>query len=158
MCGINGFNFNDRELIDRMNAATAHRGPDGTGVFSDTTVTLGHNLLAITETPELSQGPYSTEDGKFVLAYNGEIYNYLALRERLESVGESFQTQSDTEVLLKGLRHFGIDFVRDLDGMFAFAFYDRDRQRLYVVRDPSGMKPVYFSFNNGRFTFSSEVR
>src|ERR1051326_2181116 len=118
MCGINGFTFSDRELLDRMNRATAHRGPDGTGTFVDEHISLGHNLLAITETPELSQGPYISKDGMTVLTYNGEIYNYRELRTELEREGEHFETQADTEVLLKGLHAHGIEFVRRLDGMF----------------------------------------
>lgn len=158
MCGINGFTFRDRGLIEKMNAATHHRGPDGTGVFCDERVTLGHNLLAITEKPELSQGPYASGDGMMVVTYNGEIYNYVVLRERLERDGDVFTTQSDTEVLLKGLQRYGIAFARELDGMFAFAFYDKRAHKLYLVRDPGGMKPLYFSFEHGALTFSSEVR
>lgn len=158
MCGINGFNFKNEELLSAMNQLTKHRGPDGTGVFIDEFVSLGHNLLAITEIPENSQGPYISQDKNFVISYNGEIYNYKALRDELKNLGENFTTIGDTEVLLKGLARHGIDFIKKLDGMFAIAFYDKQVGKLYLARDRAGMKPLYYHFENGRIIFSSEIR
>jgi len=158
MCAINGFNFKDQELILEMNKATKHRGPDGTGIFIDENVSLGHNLLAITDVASKSLQPIVSEDKKYALSYNGEIYNYKSLRTNLETKGEKFSANSDTEVLYKGLVRYGADFLRRLDGMFALAFYDKDRNKLLLARDPAGMKPLYYYWNNGRFIFSSEAR
>lgn len=158
MCGINGFNFKNKDLIIKMNQATKHRGPDGLGFYVDDFVSIGHNLLAITETPENSRQPVISEDKNFVLSYNGEIYNYKLLRNDLEKCGDIFTTNSDMEVLFRGLMRYNSDFLDKLDGMFAFAFYDKRRQKLYLARDPAGMKPLYFYFQNGRLIFSSEIK
>jgi len=158
MCAINGFNFKDQELILEMNKATKHRGPDGTGVFIDENVSLGHNLLAITDIVSKSLQPIVSEDKKYVLSYNGEIYNYKSLRSDLKDKGENFSTNSDAEVLYKGLVRYGADFLKRLDGMFALAFYNKDKNKLLLARDPAGMKPVYYYYENGRLIFSSEIR
>lgn len=158
MCGINGFTFKDPDLIERMNTATRHRGPDGTGVFVDEHVSLGNDLLAITDTAPQYRIPNRTADGLFVLTYNGEIYNYRELRAELEREGDHFTTASDSEVLLKGCARHGIGFVEKLDGMFAFALYDKKASKLYLARDRAGIKPLYHAFKNGRLIFSSEIR
>ena len=153
MCGINGFTFNGPELIDRMNSETRHRGPDGTGVFLGDRISIGHNLLAITDKPERSNQPVIFDDA--VLAYNGEIYNYKILRGEL---GGAFRTDSDTEVVSEGLRRHGVDFLAKLDGMFAIAWYDRKREKIFLARDPVGMKPMYYAIHGGNLIFSSELR
>lgn len=158
MCGINGFNFKDQKLIDRMNEVTKHRGPDGVGVFLDDQISLGHNLLAIVDTPDHSRQPFVSPDKNFALVYNGEIYNYQDLRHGLEQGGAFFHTNSDSEVLFEGLMREGVEFIQKLDGMFAFAFYDRTKERLLLARDRSGIKPLYYHFKNGRFIFSSEIK
>ncbi len=158
MCGINGFNFKDEELILKMNQLTQHRGPDGTGVFVDDKVTLGHNLLAIVETPANSSQPIVSEDGNYALSYNGEIYNYLELRSELEESGDKFNTNSDTEVLLKGLIRQGDSFISKLNGMFAFALFNKRANKLLLARDSAGMKPLYYYHNRNEFIFSSELR
>lgn len=158
MCGINGFNFKNEALIQKMNQATKHRGPDGSGFFVDEYISLGHNLLAIADTPEVGKQPFYSEDKKHVLVYNGEIYNYKVLKNDLVVRGHSFSTSGDTEVLLKGLVEEGVDFLKKLNGMFAFAFYDKEGGRLILARDPSGMKPFYYWQYNGKIIFSSEFR
>lgn len=158
MCGINGFNLNDRKLLEKMNQATQHRGPDGTGVFIDDHISIGHNLLAIVEKPERSGQPMVSPDRRFVLAYNGEIYNYRGLRSELEALGEKFDTDSDTEVILRGLALDGTSFLKKLDGMFALALYDKEKGRIVLARDRAGMKPLYYYCRNGRLAFSSEIR
>ncbi|MCX6786163.1 MAG: asparagine synthase (glutamine-hydrolyzing) [Candidatus Komeilibacteria bacterium] len=158
MCGINGFNFNNREIIDQMNLATKHRGPDGVGVFIDANVSFGHNLLAIVETPANAFQPLVSNDKNFALIYNGEIYNYHDLKNQLIAQGLSFATNSDTEVLFKGLQTEGLDFVNKLNGMFAFAFYDKRAEKIYLARDYGGMKPLYYYCHNQEFIFSSELR
>lgn len=141
-----------------MNQATHHRGPDGTGYFVDEAVSLGHNLLAITETAANSAQPVVSGDKNFVLLYNGEIYNYRKLRDELQKKGDLFKTDSDTEVLFAGLKRHGAAFLEVLDGMYAIAFYDRDNGRILLARDTSGMKPVYWSVGSKGLIFSSELR
>jgi len=157
MCGIHGFNFKDEALLSAMIANAHHRGPDGNGSFFSEHLSLGHNLLYITERPEHSRQPWVLEDGRFVLSFNGEIYNYRELRKELQSTGEKFHTDCDTEVLAIGLRKYGKVFIENLDGMFAFAWYDSDKQSLLLARDPGGMKPLYYYNQNNRFVFSSEL-
>jgi asparagine synthase (glutamine-hydrolysing) len=156
MCGINGLSFPDKDLILRMNGAIRHRGPDGTGCFIDERVSLGHNLLAITEVPANSGQPVVSDD--FVMLYNGEIYNYRILREELSREGDRFMTDSDTEVLFAGLARHGERFFERLDGMFAVAWYDRRADTLVLARDPAGIKPLYWSVSPRGLIFSSELR
>lgn len=158
MCGINGFNFRDEALIRQMNEATKHRGPDGQGVFVDEQVSIGHNLLAIADVPANSNQPVVSSDRQYVLSYNGEIYNYVALRKELTAQGDTFVTNSDTEVLFKGLLRHGTNFIDRLEGMFAFAWYDAPGSRIIVVRDRMGIKPLYYYAHDGKFIFSSELR
>lgn len=158
MCGISGFNFKGEPEIKRMNDEIRHRGPDGSGFFTDEFVSLGHNLLAITDNPEQGRQPFYSEDGRYVLIYNGEIYNYLELKKDFTHQGVEFKKQGDTEVLLTGLIREGLRFIDKINGMFAFAFYDRGEKRLILARDRMGMKPLYYSFHNEKFIFASEMR
>ncbi len=158
MCGINGFNFNNKELLLSMNEATKHRGPDGTGSFFDEEISLGHNLLAIADNIESSLQPVVSENKNYALVFNGEIYNYRKLRAELELKGTTFKTDSDTEVLFAGLMEYGTDFLEKLDGMFAFAFYDKTRAKIILARDAMGMKPLYYYYKNNQLIFSSEFR
>ncbi|MEK7203811.1 MAG: asparagine synthase (glutamine-hydrolyzing) [Patescibacteria group bacterium] len=158
MCGINGFNFKDQGLIEKMIQSTRRRGPDGQDFYVDDEISLGHNLLAITNTPAEGRQPFLSPDKNFVLIYNGEIYNYKKLKSELEAKGYKFHTQGDTEVLLQGLIEEGIDFVKKLDGMFAFAFLNKKAKKLYLARDRMGMKPFYYHYNGGKLIFSSELR
>lgn len=157
MCGISGFTFNDRDLIQKTVDQLGHRGPDARGVFLDEYISLGHTLLSITETPKKGQQPFISDDGDYVLVYNGEIYNYLELRDRLKLKGFVFKTTSDTEVLLDGLIDQGLDFLDSVNGMFAFAFYDKRRGKLFLSRDHMGRKPLYYVFLNNNLYFASEI-
>ena len=158
MCGINGFSWNDPVLLERMNSALSHRGPDGRGVFSDGRISLGHTLLALTASPDNSRQPVVSEDGRYVFAYNGELYNDVELRSRLRNKGIAFKTDSDTEVFFRGLSVEGLEFLSSVEGMFAFALYDRDRETITLGRDRHGMKQIFFHHNSHRFIFSSEQR
>jgi len=158
MCGINGITRKDEALVLRMNAQTKHRGPDGAGVFSCESVTLGHNLLAITDRPDASRQPFVSTDKQYAMVFNGEIYNYHALRKELQMGGGSFVTDSDTEVLFKGLQRYGPEYLKRLDGMFALAFLDVAKGTLLLARDQGGMKPLYYTTEGGTLTFSSELR
>lgn len=160
MCGIAGFvGTGTRDDIRRMTGAIEHRGPDAEGFWHDPSAGLffGHRRLSIVDITGGAQ-PMSSADGKLVIVFNGEIYNHLELREELESEGARFSTDhSDTEMLLHGYRLWGDDFVTRLNGMWAFALYDRDRGRILLSRDRFGKKPLFYTRQNGIFAFASEL-
>ena len=162
MCGIAGLVGEFRAgLMERMNAAQSHRGPDGRGVFEDSEaeIALGHTRLAILDLSDAGAQPMTSPDGRFVLTYNGEIYNYRELQKTLEARGASFRSTGDTEVLLAGWRQEGERFVERLNGMFAFAVWDRRERVLTLARDPLGIKPLYFTqLANGALLFASEIK
>lgn len=158
MCGISGFNKENEELIMKMVNATQHRGPDGAGFFTGDGISLGHNLLAITDNPSGAKQPLESPDKNYVLIYNGEIYNFKALRDSLKESGFIFRTESDTEVLLSGLIKEGINFLKKVNGMFAFAFFDRKNKKLILARDGKGMRPLYYFHKSNTFIFASELR
>ena len=157
MCGIYGFNHLDENRMKSMLRASAYRGPDGDGIYSDKSITLGHNLLAITEDPLSSKQPWVLDD-RWVLCFNGEIYNYLELKSNLEKSGETFTTESDTEILAKGLRRYGKDFIHKLDGMYAIAWYDKHQGTLVLARDAAGAKPLYTYIKDDKLVFSSSIK
>ena len=144
-------------LVRRQLALLRHRGPDGSGVLIDPNFAFGHARLAIID-PELGAQPFVSDDGNVVITYNGEIYNYIELREQLLRDGQSFRTTSDTEVLVNGYRQWGEQVLERLDGMFAFAIYDRRRRALFGARDPYGQKPFFYHHSADRLAFSSECR
>ena len=148
MCGIAGFVnrdgvAGDRELLARMTATIAHRGPDGEGHWIDGPVGLGFRRLAIIDVDGGSQ-PMANEDGSVWVAFNGEIYNDPALRARLKALGHTFRTECDTESLVHLYEEHGPDFARHLNGMFALAIWDAPRRRLILARDRMGQKPLYY--------------
>jgi len=160
MCGIAGFwGAGGRADLERMTARIAHRGPDADGFFVEesSAIYLGHRRLSIID---LSCGaqPMATADGRLVIVFNGEIYNHVALRRELQQLGCVFQTDhSDTEVLLHAYREWGDSFVNRLNGMWAFAIFDRERNRLFLSRDRFGKKPLYWFSRQGVFAFASEL-
>jgi len=163
MCGIAGIFHTDGQpaptvLLKRMTDALAHRGPDGEGFFNSGFVALGHRRLAIIDLTPAGHQPMSTPDGAFTLTYNGEIYNYQELRIELESHGHRFRSSSDTEVLLHAWAEWGQDALHRLNGMFAFAIWDRARSELTLARDRYGIKPLYYRRDARRFLFASEVK
>ncbi len=135
----------------------SHRGPDGRGVYADEYVTLGHCRLAIID-PKAGDQPFVDPSGRYVLVYNGEIYNYRDLAEKLVALGHKLTTHCDTEVLAHWLVHFGEAGLADLNGMFAFAFWDRERQTLLLARDRIGIKPLYVATHRRTLVFASEVK
>ncbi|MBR3640096.1 MAG: asparagine synthetase B, partial [Clostridia bacterium] len=150
MCGFAGFFDTDNvtyergNVIDKMSEAIAHRGPDSDGKFVDPFVALGFRRLSIIDLAGGDQ-PISTEDGRYVIVFNGEIYNYRELREELiASHGATFKTNSDTEVILKTYSVYGNETASRLRGMFAFVIYDTERHTLYGAGDYFGIKPFYF--------------
>lgn len=159
MCGIAGFVGPWRpDLAAAMTEAIAHRGPDGHGLWSDDGVALGHRRLSIIDLSEAAAQPMATPDGRYVLTYNGEIYNYRALRAELEQAGVAFRTHSDTEVLLALFARDGLACVDALDGIFAFAVWDRETRTLSLARDQLGVKPLYYAALPGGFLFASELK
>jgi asparagine synthase (glutamine-hydrolysing) len=142
-----------------MTNALAHRGPDGEGSWysEEGKLALGHRRLAIIDLSENGAQPMQYQE-KYVITFNGEIYNYLELRIELSSKGYAFNTSSDTEVLLAAYDHWGINCLTQFDGMFAFALYDIVKDELFCARDRFGEKPFYYSFHEGSFYFSSEMK
>jgi asparagine synthase (glutamine-hydrolysing) len=164
MCGIAGiFHIEtakpvDPERVRRMTDAIAHRGPDGSGVWTAAGVGLGHRRLAIIDLEGGAQ-PMLSADGKTVLSFNGEIYNFRDLRRQLELAGYAFQTDSDSEVILHGWRHWGPECVRYFHGMFAFAIYDTENRQLFLARDRLGVKPLHYAqLADGSVIFGSELK
>lgn len=167
MCGINGvFAYGDQEPpvdlleLERTRDAMLARGPDGYGAWcsQDGRIGLGHRRLAIIELSELGAQPMHTSDGQLSITFNGEIYNHQELRKKLEVKGVVFRSHSDTEVLLHLYRDCGVEMVKQLRGMFAFAIWDNCNKKLIIARDPYGIKPVYYSNENGIFRFASQVK
>ncbi len=168
MCGIAGIlsyraaGAADRGLLTRMTGALAHRGPDGEGVWMspDGSAGLGHRRLTIIDLSEIANQPMPNQDGSMFIVFNGEIYNHVALRAELVAAGYKFRTDhSDTEVLIHGYEHWGIDgLLPRLQGMFAFAIWDHRKRRLTLARDRVGIKPIYFTRHDGEFHFASEIK
>jgi len=163
MCGICGV-FSDRkpepgttDFVQSMMDRLEHRGPDGEGMFSGSFFCLGHRRLSIIDLEHGAQ-PMSTPDNRYSLSFNGEIYNYIELREELKKEGAEFRTSSDTEVLLQALIAWGERALDKLNGMFAFAFVDAEKGEWLIARDPFGIKPLYYSRLNGEFIFASEIK
>jgi len=164
MCGIVSILTSDGSLeeksrvLDGMMMRIVHRGPDGEGkVHIENQALLGHRRLAIIDL-EHGQQPMVSEDNRYTLIFNGEIYNYLELRQLLIQKGVSFKTFSDTEVLLQMLIQFGVEALKKLNGMFAFIFHDRNENQWIAARDPFGIKPLYFYENGGYLYFASEIK
>lgn len=165
MCGIAGFigppQIDAEPPVRAMLDMQVHRGPDAGGVhhLGRANAAVGNRRLAILDTSELGRQPMVNPDTNDVLVYNGEIYNFKELRRTLESHGFSFRSDSDTETLLRALEHWGLDCLKRLQGMFAFAFWQAGTRSLFLVRDPLGIKPLYYTRGlTDRFAFASETR
>jgi asparagine synthase (glutamine-hydrolysing) len=164
MCGIAGFvegtgTSPDPAVLARMTQSLAHRGPDAQGTFIDAPVALGHRRLAILDLSAAANQPMCDASGRFVLVFNGEIYNFREVRQSLEALGHAFSTNSDSEVLLAALKQWGPDALNRLIGMFAFALWNKARQRLLLARDRLGKKPLFFArLRGGGLAFASEPR
>lgn len=163
MCGIVGiFNVNSQpvsiSMLRRMRDSIKHRGPDGDGIWSNSFIGFGHRRLAIIDLSPLANQPMQTDDGNYVITYNGEVYNFMNLRIELESLGFKFHSKSDTEVILKAFQHWGKDCILKFNGMFSFAIWDNRKNELFVARDRYGIKPLYYYYKNGTFIFASEIK
>lgn len=163
MCGIagiislNGNLIVQRDVIKAMANQLSHRGPDDTGLFMDGPVGFGFSRLSIIDL-ETGHQPLANAGETVWVMFNGEIYNFIECRQQLEQLGYSFQTQSDTEVIVYAYEAYGLDFVHHLRGMFAIALWDRRIQRLVLARDRLGKKPLFYSYNNGELAFASELK
>ncbi len=162
MCGICGaFSFSgasvDRSLIDKMTQVIQHRGPDGSGSFVSGRIGLGHRRLSIIDLSGGAQ-PISNEDDTLQVVFNGEIYNFIELRDELIKKGHVFKTESDTEVIVHGYEEWGKDCVSHFNGIFAFALWDETRRQLFLSRDHLGVKPLYYIQLGDLFLFSSEIK
>ncbi|WOE73786.1 XrtA/PEP-CTERM system amidotransferase [Alterisphingorhabdus coralli] len=164
MCGIAGLFYPetpkpvDPGRVQRMSDALAHRGPDGSGVWVDRGIGLGHRRLAIIDLEGGAQ-PMATPEGRYHISFNGEIYNFAEVRKELEAAGDVFETDSDTEVILLAWRRWGRAAIDRLNGMFAFALYDREEHSLTLVRDRLGVKPLFYTrLPDGAIAFASELK
>lgn len=161
MCGICGYSkLNeaiDKRTFDKMTDVVAHRGPDGRGVFYDNGVALGHRRLSIIDLSSEAAQPFEYKD-RYVCVFNGEIFNYIELREELKEKGYSFKTSSDTEVLIAAYDYYGEKCVSHFNGMWAFCIYDKEKKILFCSRDRFGVKPFYYTERSGAFIFASEIK
>ena len=160
MCGYVGFTNrieNADAVLGEMMDIIRHRGPDSEGKYIDDGIALGFRRLSIID---LAQGdqPIANEDGGKVLVFNGEIYNYRQLREKLVAAGHVFKTHSDSEVLLHGYEEYGVKLLNMLRGMFSFVIWDKEKQELFGARDYFGIKPLYYAEMNGTLLFGSEIK
>lgn len=164
MCGINGIlhlqsqRKVDERILTQMRDALEHRGPDDKGIFIDNNIGLGHRRLSILDVSAAGHQPFLSEDGRYAMVFNGEIYNFKDFYSELKSHGYEIRTHSDTEVLLKLFQYQGLKMLNRLNGMFAFAIWDKLEKKLTVVRDRMGVKPLYFTFYKETFYFASEQK
>jgi len=163
MCGIAGMlNFDGEPtspaILRRMTDAIRHRGPDGEGQYCDGPMGLGHRRLAILDLSPAGHQPMMSPDGRYVLSYNGEIYNFQELRTELEAAGCTFRSRTDTEVLLSAWQKWGERCLTRFNGMFAFALWDRTERELVLARDRYGIKPLYWGRFGESFIFASEIK
>ena len=167
MCGIAGFSGalarrdDAAQRLAAMTHALAHRGPDGDGAFVDAEagIALGHRRLAIIDLSGGGRQPMASPGGRFIVTFNGEIYNYLELRAELLAAGVVLKSQSDTEVFLAFAERFGLDsFLKRAEGMFAFALWDREARALILARDHAGIKPLFWTRSGNGIAFASELK
>jgi asparagine synthase (glutamine-hydrolysing) len=169
MCGIAGIYqssvsqkaINLSENVKKMTNALVHRGPNASGYWADTSVgiALGHRRLSIIDLSDNGAQPMTSQCGRYVIVYNGEVYNYREIKNELESEQRTFKGYSDTEIILEACAHWGIQVaVNKFNGMFAFALWDKHSQCLYLVRDRLGIKPIYWGYIDGKLIFASELK
>lgn len=163
MCGVTGiFNLDGKPVsvpvLKRMTDVVEHRGPDSEGYWTDSFIGFGHRRLSILDLSPAGHQPMKSDDGRYVIAYNGEVYNFLDLRAELETAGYRFRSQTDTEVVLKSFHKWGVQSLLKFNGMFAFALWDRQENVLTLARDRYGIKPLYYYHKDNTFLFGSEIK
>ncbi|GHM99863.1 asparagine synthetase B [Cytophagales bacterium WSM2-2] len=161
MCGIAGIVSSkkvERAEIELMTNSISHRGPDAEGYYVNGRVAMGHKRLSIIDLDARSNQPFFSHDKRYVISYNGEIYNFKKVAQELSNLGITFSTTSDTEVIIEAFALWGTGFIHKLNGMFAFAIYDVQEEKLFLYRDRCGKKPLYYYLKNGVFLFASELK
>lgn len=163
MCGISGlYKFKsisvDKSEIEAMNSLIKHRGPDGSGVYTEDNIGLGSTRLAIIDLSHEADMPLFDTDGRYVIVYNGEIFNFIELRKHLMELGHRFHTNSDTEVVLNAYKEWGEECLHKFNGMWAFALWDKFEKKLFCSRDRYGIKPFYYYTDTEKFIFGSEIK
>lgn len=162
MCGIAGIigpaAERSRSRVEHMNACMPYRGPNDRGVWAEDRACLGHLRLSIIDTSDAGHQPMLSHDERYVIVFNGEIFNYIELRDELRALGSTFKTPGDTEVIIEAYRQWGEQCVRKFNGMWAFAIWDRTEKMLFASRDRFGVKPFFYTFNDGMLAFASEMK
>lgn len=163
MCGINGILYFDNRKVDKdelikMRDILEHRGPDDSGIFIEDNIGLGHRRLSILDTSSAGHQPFISENNRYIIVLNGEIYNYKSFYNEIKSKGYQLKTGTDTEVLLILFELYGLEILPRLKGMFAFAIWDKLEKKLFLVRDRMGVKPLYYSFYKNGIYFASEIK
>ena len=164
MCGIVGkYNFStgekvSSELLKSMCDTIEYRGPDDSGVHTDGHIGLGHRRLSILDLSTLGHQPMASKDESIWITYNGEIYNFQSLKKDLEAKGYTFASNCDTEVIIYLYKEYGEDCLKYLRGMFAFAIWDKKKNRLFLARDRIGKKPLFYYFDGKTYVFGSEIK
>ncbi len=158
MCGICGFNWEDKELVKNMADSISHRGPDQEGYYTDKDISLGHKRLSIIDLSEKGRQPMFNEDNTICIVFNGEIYNFQEIRNELEKKGHKFSSNCDTEAIIHAYEEYGSDCLKKFNGMFAFALWDSRKRTLFLARDRLGKKFLYYYFKDNKFLFASEIK
>jgi len=164
MCGITGiFEYKDshpvsEQLLKKMTDSLAHRGPDAEGIYTSGSIGLGHRRLSILDLSEQGNQPMKILDGRMVITYNGEIYNFKEIREELEKKGHNFRSNCDGEVIVHAYEEYGVNCLHMFNGMFAICLYDINKRQLFLARDRIGIKPLYYYLNDGELIFCSEIK
>ncbi len=160
MCGICGFNWEDKKTLKEMTDTIVHRGPNQYDYYTDSLVSLGHRRLSIIDLSEKGKQPLCNEKGDVWIVFGGEIYNFKEIKKDLESKGHVFKSDTDTEVIVHGYEEYGIDCIKFFNGMFAFAIWDSRNKKIVLARDRLGVKPLYYYFDNAsnKFIFASEIK
>ncbi len=157
MCGINGITFSDKAVIAAMNQACKNRGPDDEGLFVDESVSLGHRRLSIIDLSPAGHQPMCNEDETVWMVYNGEVYNFQQLHSQLESLGHKFKSRTDSEVIIHAWEQWGTKCFDMFNGMWAFCVYDKAKQQIILCRDRFGIKPLFYTVQDGKLIFSSMI-
>ncbi len=162
MCGISGGYYRNqlpkKDLLEKSIAQLSKRGPDNQGLHIHQNFFLGHRRLSIIDVSNAANQPLYSDDNRYAIIFNGEIYNYASIRKQLETKGHQFNTSGDTEVLLKAFIEYGKDCLTLLNGFFAFAVLDQSNNTLFIARDRMGIKPLYYYQDDGKFLFASEMK
>jgi asparagine synthase (glutamine-hydrolysing) len=158
MCGICGFTGENTALLRSMLKVLGHRGPDDKGSYSNGKVSLGHLRLAIIDLSRAGRQPMTNKEQTVWIVFNGEIYNYKAVRADLQQLGKKFATETDTEVIIRAYETWGVDCLQRFNGMFAFCIYDSKKQQFFLARDRFGQKPLYYAHTAKGFSFASEIK